>query len=298
MSRTVTVGLDGSPESLAAAEWAAREAELRGLPLRLVHAWDWQPYAEPVPDDTKHQHWAQRVLREALERLRRAHPGLVITSEQVPQNPTAALLTASEEADVLAIGSRGVSGLVGFLVGSVSLAVVAQTDQPVVLVRSGARAEDEHRPDADGRPSTNTPYRDVVLGLDHEHPDAAVIEFAFEAAAARAATLRVVHGWSLPPYFAYGLAVDASLDEELDRQEKSAVTEALAPWRAKFPGVEVVEQTAVGSAGEHLVDAAQDASLLVVGRRVRRTPLGARIGPVTHAVLHHAKAPVAVVPHE
>jgi len=62
--------------------------------------------------------------------------------------------------------------------------------------------------------------------------------------------------------------------------------------------VEVVEQTAVGNAGAHLVDAAADASLVVVGRRIRRTSLGARLGPVTHAVLHHATAPVAVVPHD
>ena len=44
MVRTVVAGLDGSPESRAAVEWAAREAELHGLPLKIVHAW------EPVPD--------------------------------------------------------------------------------------------------------------------------------------------------------------------------------------------------------------------------------------------------------
>ncbi|MDQ0958078.1 nucleotide-binding universal stress UspA family protein [Streptomyces sp. B4I13] len=298
MPRTVTVGLDGSPESLAAAEWAAREATLRELPLRLVHAWDWQPYAEPVSDDETRHHWADRVLRKTTDRLLRHHPDLEITSEQVREAPTTVLPAAAEEAEPLVIGSRGLSGIVGYLVGSVALSVVAQVNRPVVLVRSGTRAEDEHQPDPEGRPSTTTPYRDVVLGLDHEHPDDTVIEFAFEAAARRATTLRVVHGWSLPPYFGYGLAADPALDSELTQQEKSAVAEALAPWREKFPGVEVVEQTAIGNAGAHLVDAARDASLVVVGRRIRRTPLGARIGPVTHAVLHHAKAPVAVIPHE
>ncbi|MFC4463639.1 universal stress protein [Streptomyces xiangluensis] len=297
MPRTVTVGLDGSPESLAAAEWAAREAELRGLALHLVHAWDWQPYAQPVPDDAAHRHWGGRVLREATERLHDRHPGLEITSEQVSQPPVTALLAAAGDADPLVIGSRGLSGVTGFLVGSVGLGLVAQTERPAVLVRSGARAEDEHQPDADGRPSAATPFRDVVLGLDHEHPDDAVIAFAFEAAARRAARLRVVHGASLPPYFVYGLAADPALGGELARQEESAVEVVLAPWREKFPEVEVIEQAAVGNAGGHLVDAAADASLVVVGRRIRRTPLGPRIGPVTHAVLHHTTAPVAVVPH-
>lgn len=298
MPRTVTVGLDGSPESLAAAEWAAREAGLRALPLRLVHAAHWQPYAEPVSGDEMRHHWADRMLHETTEQLRRYHPDLDITSEQVREAPTTVLPTVSEEAEPLVIGSRGLSGIVGYLIGSVALSVVGEATRPVVLVRSGARAEDEHQPDLEGRPSTTTPYRDVVLGLDHEHPDDTVIEFAFEAAARRATTLRVVHGWSLPPYFGYGLAADPALGNDLAQQEKSAVAETLAPWREKFPGVEVVEQTAIGNAGAHLVDAARDASLVVVGRHIRRTPLGARIGPVTHAVLHHAKAPVAVIPHQ
>jgi nucleotide-binding universal stress UspA family protein len=298
MPRTVTVGVDGSPESLAAGRWAAREAERRGLALHLVHAWDWQPQAQPVPDSPAHRHWGGRVLREATEQLHALHPDLKITSEQVPRPPVTALLAASDDTDALVIGSRGLSGLVGFLVGSTGLALAAQTTRPVVLVRSGHRAEDEHQPDADGQPSTATPYRDVVLGLDHEHPDDAVIAFAFEAAARRAARLRVVHSASLPPYYAYGLAIAPELNAELARQEATAVDAVLAPWREKFPGVEVVEQPAVGSASSHLVDAAHNASLVVVGRRMRRTPLGARLGPVAHAVLHHAVAPVAVVPHE
>ncbi|MCX4904040.1 universal stress protein [Streptomyces sp. NBC_00878] len=295
MPRTVTVGLDGSPESLAAAERAAREAELRGLALRLVHTWDWQPYAQPVPDDAAHRHGGVRVLREATERLHDRHPDLEITSEQVPQPPVTALLAAADDVDPLVIGSRGLSSVTGFLVGSVGLGLVAQTERPAVFVRSGARAEDEHQPDADGRPSAAMPFRDVVLGPYHKHPDNA--DIAFGASARQAARLRVVHGASLPPYFAYGLAADPALGGELVRQEESAVEAVLAPWREKFPGVEVVEQAAGRNAGGHLVDAAADTSLVVVGRRIRRTPLGPRIRPVTHAVLHLATAPVAVVPH-
>ncbi|MFC9932373.1 universal stress protein [Streptomyces sp. NPDC127190] len=54
----------------------------------------------------------------------------------------------------------------------------------------------------------------------------------------------------------------------------------------------------IGKAGSHLVKASRDASLVVIGRRLRRTPIGALIGPVAHAVLHHATAPVAVVPQD
>jgi hypothetical protein len=78
----------------------------------------------------------------------------------------------------------------------------------------------------------------------------------------------VVHGWSLPPYFADGAAPDQVLNEELAHAETSAIESALAPWREKFSGVEVIEQNAIGNAGSHLVDAAADASLVVVGRRI------------------------------
>jgi nucleotide-binding universal stress UspA family protein len=182
MPRTVVAGLDGSPESLAAAEWAAREAERHEVPLRLVHAWDWQPmpYA-PLAETEPHRHWAERVQREAAEKLRRHHPDLEIDAEQVKEQPVDALLAAAADAELLVLGSRGLSGIGGFLVGSVALSVVAHATRPVVLVRAGEQEQEEHLCDASGRPSTSSPYRDVLLGLDLVRPSDAVIEFAFDA---------------------------------------------------------------------------------------------------------------------
>lgn len=93
-----------------------------------------------------------------------------------------------------------------------------------------------------------------------------------------------------------GEHLNAELHDELTGEMHRGLTEALEPWRHKFPGVEVTEQAAIGKAGSHLVEATRDASMVVVGRR--RTAIGAVIGPVAHAVLHHATAPVAVVPHD
>jgi nucleotide-binding universal stress UspA family protein len=83
--------------------------------------------------------------------------------------------------------------------------------------------------------------------------------------------------------------VTAGLDHRFDRGH--------GPVAQEFPGVEVTEDSSYGTPGNHLVDASRKASLVVVGRRVRRSPFGAHIGSVTHAVLHHSTAPVAVVPH-
>ncbi|MFD5625234.1 universal stress protein [Streptomyces sp. NPDC127072] len=311
MPRTVTAGLDGSRESRAAAEWAAREAKLRGLPLKLVNVWEPVPMARATLLGTEpQQHGSQRsetgvpqaegwgrIGRESAEGLRLRHPGVEITAEQVSGRPGEALAHLAEDAALLVLGSRGLSGVGGFLVGSVGLAVVAHADRPVVLVRAGEQAADEHLMDPTGIPSAAAPNRPVVLGLNTEDPDPSLVEFAFDAADRRATSLRVVHGWNPPPYYAYGLSSDLGLQTELSQQEATVLTEVLRPWRQKFPAVEVIEESRYGTAAIHLVDASREASLVVVGRRVRRSPLGARIGPITHAVLHHATAPVAVVPH-
>ncbi|MFD8000302.1 universal stress protein [Streptomyces mirabilis] len=293
MPRTVTVGLDGSPESRAAADWAAREAKLRGLPLKLVNVWE--PVPEPIAQapllgPETHQHWSEQIPREAAEELRAAHPEVDVLIEQVTGRPAEVLTDFAKDAEPLVLGSRGLSGVGGFMVGSVGLAVVAHAERPVVLVRAEGGTS--------GTDSTVPASRPVVLGLDTRAPDDTLIGFAFEAAVLRGASLRVVHGWNEPPYIAYGLPPDLELNAQLGAEEAVAVSEVLRPWRQKFPTVDVVEDSRSGKAANHLVDASAEASLVVVGRRIRRSPLGAHIGPVTHAVLHHATVPVAVVPHD
>ncbi|MEU6394696.1 universal stress protein [Streptomyces sp. NPDC046939] len=306
MTRSVIAGLDGTPESRAAAAWAAREALLRDRPLLLMHAWKWQPYtyaplagiSVPPNGGDPEQKGAQALLDEVEAGIRRRHPELAVSTAEIAEEPVPALMAAGEQAELLVLGSRGLSGFTGFVVGSVAHGVVARSTVPVVLVRAEESAQAEHQPDATGRGSVDTPYRDVVLGLDLWHAEASVLQFAFEAAARRRAALRVVHGWTLPPYY-YGY--DGALDRTLNAQRVTSIREELTallhPWRGKFPEVLVREQSRVEGAAHLLLDASLDASLVVVGRRNRRVPLGGHVGPVTQAVLHHCAAPVAVVPH-
>lgn len=289
MIRPITVGLDGSPESLAAADWAAREAQRRDLPLHLVHSWIWQPYDAPVAQDLDTQkHWARRILREAEEELRGRHPDLTLSTEQISETAAEVLLGQAEKARMLVLGSSGHGAVAGFLLGSVGQQVLARANSPVVMVRANAHSAAKH----DGG--------EVVVGLDDlSDPPAPLLEFAFDAAAARRTALRAVHAPSLPPMYGYGPFVGQPAGQEgrITGQAEKALSDALKPWREKYPQVTVAHTVDLARPSGVVLQAAAQAGLVVVGRRVHRPALGMRIGPVAHAILHHAAAPVAVVPH-
>jgi nucleotide-binding universal stress UspA family protein len=301
MLRHVAAGIDGSPESLAAAHWAAREAMRRGTALRLVHAWEWQPRPAPsVPADMSQRSWAEDMLARASESMRAAHSGLQVIDQSVAEAPVAALLSAAEQADLLVLGSRGLGGVAGFLTGAVSQRIIARAPHPVVLVRAGECVADEHFSAVDGispEEIPETPYRDVVLGLDTDRPCDELIEFAFDAARRRGASLRVIHAFSAPSGFAAVDRLAPVNGPELLAEHEHAVVATLRPWCEKFPEVVVAETVTEGRAARELVSASTGAALVVVGRQVREARLGTHVGSVAHAVLHHAPCPVAVVPH-
>ena len=300
MSRTVTVGLDDAPESRAAAEWAAREALLRGLPLKIVHVQEPTPgYAARIPllELDSYQRWAERLAHESADGIRLRHPDIEVITEQLTGTVADVLCEAAGFAELLVLGSRGLGGLGGFMVGSASLGVVARAERPVVLVRAGEQAADEHRPDPAGVPSAAASFRPVVLGLDIDRPDDTLLEFAFDAAARRRTALRAVHAWPEPPASFPRFPGDAELHDSLERAQATLLNKVLRPWRQKFPDVEVLEASRCGSAAQVLASDSRDASLVVVGRRIRTSPLGPHIGHVTHSALHHIAAPVAVVAH-
>ncbi|MGW1589686.1 universal stress protein [Streptomyces sp. NPDC002386] len=288
MTRPITAGVDGTEEGLAALDWAAREAVRRGLPLRVVHAWRYAEALATADRDTQHG-WVSEGVREAVRAVLGRHPELEVDVDVLEGGVAEALTGAAARSELLVLGSRGHGPVMGFLLGSVGRQVIAETARPVVLVRAGDRAAAE----AAGR--------DVVVG-QHGGPEdsAAALRFAFETAAVRGATVRAVRAWTLPPVFAYSPGSLKLLDEAggLEPYEKQALEDALAPWRERFPEVPVAEHVEMGSAGQVLLSVAGRAQLMVVGRRSRRTAVGARIGSVAHGVLHHAECPVAVVPHE
>jgi nucleotide-binding universal stress UspA family protein len=288
MQPAITVGLDGSPESLAAARWAADEAEKRGLTLRLLHAWPLlAPEPTGVPAEVDQNYWAKRLVHTARAELQARHPGLSIVGNLVAEDAQNALLQAATESEMMVLGSRGLEPVESYFLGDVSMPVVARAERPVVLVRAESRSE-----------VPTAPASRVVVALKLHGSSDELLDFAFHTAAARGVPLLAVHGRSVPLHARVPWGLDHDVTEEMTRDAQKQLSQALRSWREKYPQVDVMDSIRLASPAKAVVRAAGDAALLVVGRRAHRHGLAPHLGPVTQAAIHHGRCPVAVVPHD
>jgi nucleotide-binding universal stress UspA family protein len=134
----IVVGVDGSPPSANALEFAIDEARLHKAALHVTYAYT--VMAMRVTGSTGHDYYAQveAEAKEFLEGIMAAAPsteGLEVEWLAVPGNPSAVLIAASEGATLLVVGSRGVGGFMGLLMGSVSTQCVHHSHCPVLVVR-------------------------------------------------------------------------------------------------------------------------------------------------------------------
>jgi nucleotide-binding universal stress UspA family protein len=287
----LVVGVDGSEPSLRAVDWATDEAALHGVPLRLVYASLWERYegaalAEGL-DRSPEQVMADNVVEAAAQRAHRRAPEVKVTTDVLPDDAVSVLLNEAHTAAALVVGSRGRSGLAELLLGSVSLTVAGRAACPVIVLRGNQ--------DNQARVGT---HRRVILGVGEGPHGTAATRFAFEEAEVRKAALDALRAWRCP---AYESTDDPLLEGEparLHEQRAAEILEsALSEAAAEHPTVELRRRTAEGSVRRVLLDASDDADLLVVGvRRHHHGLAGLQLGRVAHTLLHHSACPVAVVP--
>jgi nucleotide-binding universal stress UspA family protein len=286
--KPIVAGTDGSEESLRAVDWAAREAVLRGLPLRIVSA------ADTPPRMISHRHGSgpdtvadtlrkdrERDLNVATERARAVAPELQVDVDDLPRAPAYALTEAGSDASMLVLGARGVGAFTALILGSVSRYVSAHAACPVAVVRE----------------ETTAAHRQVGVGIGDPAKSAAALAFAFEEASLRKASLIAVHAYDMPSS-KIGSAVWAlatpgrpTLDEETAKQLDSM----LADCQGKYPDVQVSHDFVQGHPGRALVGLSARADLVVLGRHMKHGTLPGP-GAVRHAVLNHAHGPVVTVP--
>lgn len=282
--RRVLVGVDASQHAARAAEWAAREAEVCGMPLHVIHALDTDPSSAMFGPGAYSTHIhavtesAEQLLAETKYRILSAHPLLEVTTELVHQGAAGALVLASHQAEMLVVGTRGRGGFAGLPLGSVSARVVAHAHCPVVVLRA--------------RDQRTASGGEVVLGMQERQGEETIL-FAFEQAAHAGAGLRALHAWAPYPGHSQDYLSDTDI---LARQAAERMVAELTPVREKFPSVRVTVSVERGHPAAVLAGASAEARLIVVGAHRHLGPLSLGVGPVIHGLLGHAYSPVAVVP--
>ncbi|HET6743511.1 MAG TPA: universal stress protein [Kribbella sp.] len=285
--RPVLVGVDGSASAQAALAWAATEASYRHCPLHIVHTFSWPIIADPFgidltePMNDSRRATAGWILGEAANQARAAASDIRVTAELFTGAAAPTLLSQAHAAQLVVVGSRGLGGFRGLLLGSVSGTVAAHATCPVIVVH----------PHRDGTAFPVGPVGRVVVGVDGSDVSAAAIRFAFQEAERRRVGITAVHA-AMPTRQHPSRYVPADIVEQVDQQLFAAAMES---ERVLVPGIDVETKLVHCHPAQALIDEADGAELIVVGSRGRAGFAGMLLGSVSQAVLHHAPCPVAVV---
>jgi nucleotide-binding universal stress UspA family protein len=280
----IVVGVDESPYSQAALRWAVRYGGDRDLPVTAVMAWDYvlQHHVEAdAPFDAAYgSETAAKVLAEVVRGAVDAGEGHNGVAEVVIRDRAgpALLHAAGDDASLIVVGARGMSGFKGLLLGSVSRYVLHAATVPVAVIR-----RDPPRVDAP-----------VVVGIDGSESSRRALEWAVGYARAQELPLIALHAW-IPPYNPMGLwaapelhkqaqAAERFLDGQLARVDESGLVGRIERRvKEKRPSAALLE-------------ASDLASMIVVGSRGRRPVSNTLLGSVSDQVSHYATCPVVVVP--
>ncbi|MEO3867607.1 universal stress protein [Nonomuraea sp. B12E4] len=272
MAGYIVVGVDGSAPATAAVEWAAADAQRRGLAIRIVHVGEQQwPHGETIE-------CRAGALEAAADRARRLTRDVKVTAELLSGHVITNLIAESESADSLVLGSRGLGGFARMVLGSVGTAVAGHAAGPVVVVRAPAVVQH-------GR---------IVVGDDGSEHSEAAMAYAVEQAGARGAQLHVVSACQMPALSPYAVNYSSLMESAL-RDEARVARERVIPWRERSPGLVITDDQPFEHPAIALVEASRTADLVVVGSRGLGGFASAVLGSVSRGVLHRVHCPVAVV---
>jgi nucleotide-binding universal stress UspA family protein len=284
-SLPIIVGVDGSPASRVAVDWAARDAALRGADLKLVHVL--VPPAvmafPEVPMPPGFMEWqdeeGRRLLDSAVKTVEEAGAEVEVSTDMVSGPAVPVLADLSSSAQMIVVGCRGHGALARGLLGSISTGLAHHAHCPVAIIHD----EDPLMPHPSKAP--------VVVGVDGSPSSENAVAIAFEQASFRGVDLLAVHAWSDTGVFEFPGADWSTLQAAGEQ----TLSERLAGWQERYPDVLVRRVVVADKPAHQLLEQAESAQLLVVGSRGRGGIAGMLLGSVSTSVLHGARMPVIIV---
>ncbi len=290
--KPVVVGVDGSESDEQVVAWGAHEAHRRQTRLLIAHARD-VATPSPVSDVnviavlSEAKEYGAELLADAQDWAHAAQPGIDVATLMRQQKPEELLVELSVDAELLVVGTHGVSRFVGALLGSVSQRLAAHARCPVVVLPPP------------GLPHSSGSANVVVVGVSPSPGGMAALRFAVAEAQVRGADVLAVRCWDEPARYGMGSAgvgFISPLPFETARDSEQAVLErCLRSLRAEYPTVKIRSQLVESAADVALVDFSREADLLVVGCRHEDGHHLSRLGPISSWLLHNCAAPIAVV---
>lgn len=272
--RTVVVGVDGSPASQWALQWAADEAVRRDAVLRVVHAGHGRRATRPE-DDLE----GARILSEATDLATDRQPLVSVRVVRTSEAPGRALVEASALADLLVVGAS--SKLLSELsLGSVSEHCLRHAACPVVVVS---------HPLAPGGPDPAAPGQ-IVVGFDGSPGGDRALRWALAEAVPLGASVLALFGWQYPPV---GSLIPGPVEGYRARAREVLET-ALAHGAQWQPTVTLYAEERFGPPVEVLLGAARSAVLLVIGARDHHDH-HALLGSLAHQCARQCPCPLVVV---
>ena len=277
----VVVAVDGSEASKNAVLWAANTATKRGIPLRIASSYTMPQflYAEGMVPPKELYEDLQNETAARIEEAR------VIAHTIAEGSPIDMLLELSHDVTMIVMGSRGMGGLSGMVMGSVSANVVSHAHCPVVVVRENNAVTADNK------------YGPVVVGVDGSEVSGKATAYAFREAQARGAELVAIHTWMdmQAQTSLAGLAAAQAEWGEIEKEQGELLSERLEPFENEYPDVKVTRIIARDRPVRALADAAQGAQLVVVGSHGRGGFRGMLLGSTSRALLQSSPCPVMVV---
>ncbi|HTX95421.1 MAG TPA: universal stress protein [Mycobacterium sp.] len=284
-SAGIVVGIDDSPAARAAVQWAARDAEMRNVPLTLVHAVSpevstWLRMPLPAGVLRWQQDHGRRLIDGALKVVAEATAGggpAGVHTEILASGAGPTLIDLSKDAEMVVAGAQGSGRWPGRLLGSVSSGLLCHAHCPVAIVHE----EDPSPPD------TAAP---VLVGIDGSPASELATAIAFDEASRRHTGLVALHAWSdldVSEWPGIDWPATQSAAEEV-------LAERLAGWQERYPDVQVTRSVAQAQPARQLVERSQQAQLVVVGSRGRGGFAGMLVGSVGETVAQMARVPVIV----